>query len=126
MKLRYRISWPTAAVLVAVLAAIVAVFALAPPDERLELLGMIGGGGAVVLATLRPLIAARFAPIVLFSVLVTTTSACGGASGLQLKPAFATACGAAGIACAFVNAACAAVPPVESVSSSGGEATVLP
>lgn len=50
-----RLEWPTAVVLVAVLAALVAVWITAP-DHRGDILAAIGGGGAAVLALMRALI----------------------------------------------------------------------
>lgn len=50
-----RISWPTAAVLVAVIAAIVVVW-VTSPDHRGDILGAIGALGALLLAVMRPML----------------------------------------------------------------------
>jgi len=46
-------SWPTVAFASAVLAAIVAVFALAAPDERAVFLGILGLVGTAIAASMR-------------------------------------------------------------------------
>lgn len=49
------ISWPTATVLVSVVAALATAWAVAP-EHRAELLTALGAGGAALLAAMRPII----------------------------------------------------------------------
>ncbi len=54
-----RIEWPTAAALTAVLAALVAVWALASPEQRATMLTGVGAIGSVGLAVMRAMLSAQ-------------------------------------------------------------------
>lgn len=57
-----RIEWPTAAVLLGVLASMTAVWALASPEQRADLLTGIGAAGSVMLAIMRAILSRQDPP----------------------------------------------------------------
>lgn len=96
-----RISWPTAAVLVAIIAAIVVVW-VTSPDHRGDILAALGTVGALLLAIMRPML--RGPALALLVVL--GASGCG-ASALRQHATIASVSSAALAAAApMVPAAC--------------------
>lgn len=74
-----RIEWPTAAVLLGVLASMTAVWALASPEQRADLLTGVGALGSVVLAVMRAMLSLHAPP-------PPPPSAHGSANGLDHDP----------------------------------------
>lgn len=130
-----KINWPTATVVVATLALIGFALHATTGADQPTILAVVGAVGAVVAGLLGsvfrgpPGAGARVGGGVAITALSLALTGCGGASGLQLKPAFVTACGAARVACGLVQTACAFAPPVDAepvAATSGDEGEATP